>query len=99
MSHRRKKLEEQIARRNRNTLVGIGVLCILFGVGGVLKAVSDFRAGDLSSGIAAASRQPYGPFLRLVCFVFMLVAGFWIIRRAVQPPPGAGGRPDDSTTS
>jgi hypothetical protein len=95
MSHRRKKLEERIARRNRNTSVGIGILGILFGVGGLFKAATDFRMGNLTTGTAAASQQPYGPFLRLVCFFFMIVVGFWFIHHAVQPPPGAGGPPDE----
>jgi hypothetical protein len=95
MSHRRKELEQKIARRKRNVYLGIGVLFILFGVDGIVGAIGDFRRGDLTSGTAALSQQPYGPFLRLFCFSFMVIMAFWFIREGIRTRPGATSLRDD----
>lgn len=85
--------------RKRNIFLLIGVLCILFGMYGLGGALRDFRSGHLSSGTAALSQQPYGPFLRACCFSFELIMGFWFIRAAVRRKPGPDGSPDDKANS
>ncbi len=86
-----------MTRRKRHVYFGIGVLFILFGVEGVVGALGDFRRGDLTSGTAALSRQPYGPFLRLFCFSFMLIMAFWFIRQGIRTKPAARSHRDDET--
>ncbi len=93
----RKELEQQVARRKRNGNLGIGVLFILFGVEGILGAIADFRRGDLMSATAAASQQPYGPFLRLFCFSFMVIMAFWFLWRGIRTAPAARSHRDDET--
>ncbi len=87
MSHRRKELEQKLTRRKRHVYFVIGVLLILFGVEGIVGAIGDFRRGDLASGTAAVSQQPYGPFLRLFCFSFILIMAIWFIRKGIRTRP------------
>ena len=97
MSHRRKEVAKRIAQRNRNTSLGTGALAILFGAAGLARAVRDFRAGDLVSGTAAASQQPYATFLRLVCFCFLILVGLYFIGYSISMRKGLGfrGRRDE----
>ncbi len=94
MNRQRHEIERRIARRDRNISLVIGVLAFLFGSEGLFSAVRDFRSGDLFSGVAAASQQPYGTFLRLVCFSFLILVGLYFLPYLVHwkglvPTPAA----------
>jgi len=86
-----------VARRKRITSLGIGALAVLFGGDGLLRAIRDVRSGDLAGGTAAASQQPYGTFLRLFCFSFLIAMGYWFIQHALRTRPIAGAPPHDKS--
>jgi hypothetical protein len=79
MSHAQKKLAERMALKKKRTNIIIGALGIFFGGLGLLFTLIDFRSGDLISGTNAATQQPYGPFLRLVCYTVLLGFSFFFI--------------------
>lgn len=95
MSHARKNAAQNVARRTRNVSLVIGALMALFGAEGLLGAIHDLRAGDLMSGTAAASRQPYGPFLRPFCFSILLVLAVRFFHDGLRTRPEAERSPDD----